>query len=158
MLLSAAFLKNHPEAAIFLSMAVGVVIGRVKIGGFSFGNATAVLIVATVLGATVAGPLGLTYPPLLKTIAFALFVFAVGFHAGPQFFGSIGPGTLTQVGFTCFVAAVGLTCVLIATRLLALDKGSAAGLAAGALTQTAIYRLTTRTVRAPRASTTSEHG
>lgn len=69
MQLIAAFLENHPEAAIFLSMAVGVVIGRVKIGAFSFGNATAVLIVATILGATVSGPLGLTYPPLLKTIA-----------------------------------------------------------------------------------------
>jgi aspartate-alanine antiporter len=138
MQLIAAFLKSHPEAAIFLSMAIGVVIGRVKIGGFSLGNATAVLIVATVLGATVAGPLGLTYPPLIKTIAFALFVFAVGFHAGPQFFGSIGPATLTQVAFACFVAAVGLVCVLIATHLLHLDKGSAVGLAAGALTQTAL--------------------
>jgi aspartate-alanine antiporter len=138
MQLIAAFLKSHPEAAIFLSMAIGVVIGRVKIGGFSLGNATAVLIVATVLGATVAGPLGLTYPPLLKTVAFALFVFAVGFHAGPQFFGSLGRTTLTQVGFACFVAVVGLVCVLIATHLLGLDKGSAAGLAAGSLTQTAL--------------------
>jgi putative transport protein len=138
MQLIAVFLKNHPEAAIFLSMAVGVVIGRIKIGGFSFGNATAVLIVATILGATVAGPLGLTYPPLLKTIAFALFVFAVGFHAGPQFFGSLGPTTLTQFAFACFVAAVGLLRVLVATQVLGLDKGSAAGLAAGALTQTAL--------------------
>jgi len=138
MQLIAAFLKNHPEAAIFLSMAVGVVIGRVKVGAFSFGNATAVLIVATILGATVAGPLGLSYPPLLKTIAFALFVFAVGFHAGPQFFGSIGSTTLTQVALACFVAAVGLACVLVATHALGLDKGSAAGLAAGALTQTAL--------------------
>src|SRR5262249_3378234 len=120
--LIAAFLKNHPEAAIFLSMAIGVVIGRIKIGGFSFGNATAGLIVATVLGATVAGPLGLTYPALLKTVAFALFVFAVGFHAGPQFFGSIGSTTLTQVAFACFVGAVGLVCVLIATHVLGLDK------------------------------------
>lgn len=132
------FFKSHPESAIFLAIALGVVVGRIKIGGFSLGNATAVLITATVLGATVTGPLALSYPPLLKTIAFALFVFAVGFHAGPQFFGSIGPATLTQVVFAVFVAAIGLVCVLIATHLLGLDKGSAAGLAAGALTQTAL--------------------
>ena len=132
------FLRHYPEAAIFLAIAIGVTIGRTKLGGFSLGNATSVLIVATVIGATVTGPLGLSYPPLLKAIAFALFVFAVGFHGGPQFFSSFGLTTLTQVVFAVFVAAVGLTSTLIASYLLGLDKGSAAGLAAGALTQTAM--------------------
>ena len=134
----AGFLRGYPEVAIFFAIAVGVTLGRVRIGGFSLGNATSVLIVATILGATVTGPLGLTYPPMLKTIAFALFVFAVGFHGGPQFFGSLGPATLAQVAFAVFVAAVGLVCALTASHLLGLDKGSAAGLAAGALTQTAL--------------------
>ena len=133
-----SFFQDHPEAAIFLAIALGVVLGRVKIGSFSLGNATAVLIVATFLGATIAGPFALTYPPMLKTVAFALFVFAVGFHAGPQFFGSLGFATLTQVALAVFVAVVGLASALTATHLLGLDKGSAAGLAAGALTQTAL--------------------
>src|ERR1700761_3471888 len=120
------FLHDHPEAAIFLAIAIGVVLGRLKLGSFSLGNATAVLIVATVLGATVTGPLGLSYPPLLKTIAFALFVFAVGFHAGPQFFASLTLATLSQVVLAVFVAAVGLVCALTAAHLLSLDKGSAA--------------------------------
>ncbi|MGH7153198.1 MAG: aspartate-alanine antiporter, partial [Acetobacteraceae bacterium] len=132
------FLHRYPEAAIFLAIAVGVKIGRVKLGGFSLGNATSVLIVATIIGATVTGPLGLSYPPLLKAIAFALFVFAVGFHGGPQFFSSFGMTTLAQVALAVFVAIVGLACTLIASHLLGLDKGSAAGLAAGALTQTAM--------------------
>jgi putative transport protein len=138
MTLISGFLHHYPEAAIFLAIAVGVKIGRIKLGGFSLGNATAVLIVATIIGATVTGPLGLSYPPLLKAIAFALFVFAVGFHGGPQFFSSFGLTTLAQVAFAVFVAAVGLVSTLIASYLLDLDKGSAAGLAAGALTQTAM--------------------
>jgi aspartate-alanine antiporter len=138
MTLISNFLRHYPEAAIFLAVAVGVKLGRIKLGGFSLGNATAVLIVATIIGAAVTGPLGLSYPPLLKAIAFALFVFAVGFHGGPQFFGSFGLTTLTQVAFAIFVAAVGLASTLTASYLLGLDKGSAAGLAAGALTQTAM--------------------
>ena len=134
----ATFLRAYPEAILFLSIAVGVKLGRVRLGGFSLGNATAVLIVATVVGAMVTGPLGITYPPMLKTVAFALFVFAVGFHGGPQFFGSLGVATLAQVAFAVFVAVVGLACALTASHVLHLDKGSAAGLAAGALTQTAL--------------------
>ena len=138
MTLISDFLRHYPEAAIFVAIAVGVTVGRIKLGGFSLGNATSVLIVATIIGATVTGPLGLSYPPLLKVMAFALFVFAVGFHGGPQFFSSFGLTTLTQVAFAVFVAAVGLVSTLIASYLLGLDKGSAAGLAAGALTQTAM--------------------
>src|SRR5271166_95946 len=128
--LIATFLRGYPEAAIFVAIALGVLLGRVKVSGFSLGNATAVLIVATLIGATITGPLGLSYPPMLKTLAFALFVFAVGFHGGPQFFGSLGLATLTQVAFAVFVAAVGLVAALTASHLLGLDKGSAAGLAA----------------------------
>ena len=134
----ATFLRAYPEAILFLSLALGLTLGRVRLGGFSLGNATAVLIVATVVGAMVTGPLGITYPPMLKTVAFALFVFAVGFHGGPQFFGSLGVATLAQVAFAVFVAVVGLACALTASHVLHLDKGSAAGLAAGALTQTAL--------------------
>ena len=84
MTLISDFLRHYPEAAIFLAIAVGVKIGRIKLGGFSFGNATAVLIVATIIGAAVTRwPPGFSYPPLLKAIAFALFVFAVGFHGRP---------------------------------------------------------------------------
>ncbi len=134
----ASFIRSYPEVVIFLAIAVGVKIGRIKVYGFSLGNATAVLITATVAGAAISGPLGVSYAPLLKTLAFALFVFAVGFHGGPQFFNSLGLATLKQAIFAVFVAIVGLMSVLTASHLLGLDKGSAAGLAAGALTQTAL--------------------
>jgi putative transport protein len=135
---AATFLRSYPESVVFLAIAVGVRLGRVKFAGFSLGNATAVLIVATIIGATITGPLGISYPPMLKAIAFALFVFAVGFHGGPQFFSSFGTTTLAQVAVAVFVAFIGLVSALTASHLLGLDKGSAAGLAAGALTQTAL--------------------
>lgn len=134
----ATFFRSYPEAALFLAITVGVRLGRIKLGGFSLGNATAVLIVATIIGATITGPLGVSYPPMLKSLAFALFVFAVGFHGGPQVFGSFGLATLTQAALAIFVAVVGLASALTASYILHLDKGSAAGLAAGALTQTAL--------------------
>ena len=113
MALVESFLRASPEAVLFFCIMAGVWIGRIKFGGFSLGNATAVLITAVVVGATITGPLGLSYPPLLKTVAFALFVFAVGFHSGPQFFGSLGFATLAQVAFTVFSTAVGLASALI---------------------------------------------
>jgi putative transport protein len=138
MALIQSFLRSYPEAILFFCIMAGVAIGRIRFAGFSLGNATAVLIVSVIVGATISGPLGLSYAPLLKTVGFALFVFAVGFHGGPQFFGSLGLATLVQVVFAVLVAAVGLVMALGLSHLLGFDRGTTIGLAAGALTQTAM--------------------
>jgi hypothetical protein len=56
--------QSHREAAIFPSLALGVAIGRTKIGGFSAGDTAATPIMAT-MRATAAGPPGLSCQPLL---------------------------------------------------------------------------------------------
>jgi len=37
-------LRHHPELAFFLTLAIGYVIGKIKIGGFTLGAVTGVLI------------------------------------------------------------------------------------------------------------------
>ncbi|MEC5398030.1 aspartate:alanine exchanger family transporter [Uliginosibacterium sp. H1] len=130
--------KASPEIALFLSLAIGVWLGRRRVAGVSLGNAASVLIVATVLGAVWTGPLGIQYPALLKTVAFGLFVFCVGFQGGPQFFASLSRRTVKQVVLAVFLVSVGLLTTLLVAKLWGFDKGTAAGIGAGGLTETAM--------------------
>lgn len=127
-----------PETAIFAALCLGVPLGRVRLGRFALGNAAAVLLVAVVLGVTLTGPAGIVLPTTLKTLAFGLFVFSVGFAGGPQFFASLSWRTLNTVAIAATVSLTGLLSAVVMARLLGFDKGTAAGMAAGALTETAL--------------------
>ena len=126
-----------PEAMLFLTVALGVLLGRQKLAGFSFGNAAGTLIAGTFLGAVFGGAVP-DLSPTLKSVAFLLFVFAVGFQSGPQFFASLGRSTLPQALIAVVVAVVGLFTTALVARLFGLDQGIAIGVAAGGLTQTAM--------------------
>jgi aspartate-alanine antiporter len=83
------------------------------------------------------GQTGARIAPDLKNIAFALFIFALGFTGGPQFFANIGRGW--RYGLLSVVEIVSvLVLILIAVSLLHLDIGTAAGLLAGAATESAV--------------------
>ena len=71
-------LRENPELAIFLTLAVGFVIGRIRIGSFSLGN-----VVGTLLAGVVIGQLDIKVDPLVKTVFFDLFLFATGYKVGP---------------------------------------------------------------------------
>ncbi len=126
-----------PEAMLFLTVALGVAFGRIKRGGFSFGSAAGTLIVGTVLGALFNASVP-DLSPTLKSIAFLFFVFAVGFQSGPHFFASLGRSTLPLAAIAFVVAVTGLIAVGIVIWFFDLDGGAVVGLAAGALTQTAM--------------------
>ncbi|MDU8357095.1 aspartate-alanine antiporter, partial [Pseudomonas syringae pv. actinidiae] len=110
-----------PEAMLFLTVALGVLLGRQKLAGFSFGNAAGTLIAGTFLGAVFGGAVP-DLSPTLKSVAFLLFVFAVGFQSGPQFFASLGRSTLPQALIAVVVAVVGVFTTALVARLFGLDK------------------------------------
>lgn len=128
---------HSAEAMLFLAIALGVLLGRQKLRGFSFGSAAGSLIVGTLLGA-LSGAAAPELSPTLTSIAFLFFVFAVGFQSGPQFFASLGRSTLPLAIIAIVVAVMGLAATLMAAWLFGLDKGTTIGLAAGALTQSAM--------------------
>ncbi|WP_459251662.1 aspartate-alanine antiporter-like transporter [Paraburkholderia fungorum] len=64
--------------------------------------------------------------------------YAVGYSSGPQFFASLHRKTLREFALAAFLAFSALFIVVACARLFHLNKGLAAGLAAGALTQSAI--------------------
>ncbi len=125
---------NSPEIFLFLALAIGTVLGRVRIRGFAIGATACTLIVAVLLGQLGA----FVIPPMLKSIFFGLFVFTIGYRSGPEFFASLSFRTLTQVALALVMGVAGLLAILIFAHTLHLDSGTAAGLGAGSLTQTSM--------------------
>ncbi|EPP9268668.1 aspartate-alanine antiporter, partial [Acinetobacter baumannii] len=126
-------LKHSPEILLFLSLAIGFWIGQFQFGKFQFGGVAGSLLVAVVLSL-----IGVPVDNGVKAILFALFIYAVGFESGPQFFKSLGPQSIKEILLAVFMAVCGLVTVLVMAKIFHLDKGLAAGLAAGGMTQSAI--------------------
>ena len=125
-------LRSQPEIALFASLALGYFIGSFKVGSIQLGGVCGTLIVALLLGQT-----GARLAPDLKSIAFALFIFALGFTGGPQFFANISSGW--RYGLLSIVEIVAvLILIMLAVFALRLDVGTAAGLLAGAATESAV--------------------
>jgi putative transport protein len=125
-------LASQPEIALFASLAIGFLLGSFKLGPLQLGGVCGTLIVALILGQS-----GARISPDMKNIAFALFIFALGFTGGPQFFANVGRGW--RYGILSIVEiVVVLALVLAAVVLLKLDRGTAAGLLAGAATESAV--------------------
>jgi putative transport protein len=125
---------SAPEIFLLLALAFGTMLGRLKIRGFAIGSTACTLIVALFLG-----QLGtFVIPPLLKSILFGLFVFTIGYRAGPEFFASLSVRTLSQVVLALVMGASGLAVILIFAHILHLGPGATAGLGAGSLTQTSM--------------------
>jgi putative transport protein len=122
-------LRGSPELAIFLALALGFWIGPKKLAGFSLGNVT-----ATLLAAVAIGQLGIEVPGPLKATFFLLFLFAVGYGVGPQFFRGLGKEGPKQIVFSLVVLALCLLVPWICARIAGLDVGYAAGLYAGSQT------------------------
>ncbi|MHC2619354.1 putative transport protein [Bradyrhizobium huanghuaihaiense] len=127
-------ITTAPEIFLLLAMAIGTLLGRIKIRGFSIGTTACILIVAVLIG-----QLGhFTFPPILRAILFSLFVFTIGYRSGPEFFASLSVRTLAQVVLALVIGATGLVLVLAFAHAFKLDAGTAAGLTAGALTQSSV--------------------
>jgi putative transport protein len=126
--------KSAPEIFLFLAIAIGTVLGRLRFRGFAIGATACTLLVAVAIGQIG----GFVIPSLLKSILFAFFVFTIGYRSGPEFFASLSFRTLSQVVLALVIGLTGLAVVLSFSFFLKFDPGTAAGLAAGSLTQTSM--------------------
>ena len=126
-------LRTNPELAIFLTLAGGFVLGRVRIGSFRVGN-----VVGTLLAGVLIGQLGIEVPAVVKVVFFDLFLFATGYKVGPQFIRGLGKSALPQVAVTVVLCVTSLAAAVVASKLLGYDSGTAAGLLAGAFTESTV--------------------
>lgn len=127
-----SFFEKVPMAAIFLSLAVGYAIGKIKIGKFSLGGLTGSLLAAVVIG-----QIGVPVDPVVKQMMFSLFIFSTGYVCGPQFVASLNRKTLKLLHLAVFSGIVVFVTIWALSQYLDLDKGTAAGLLAGATTESA---------------------
>ncbi|HNQ88787.1 MAG TPA: TrkA C-terminal domain-containing protein [Verrucomicrobiota bacterium] len=125
-------LERYPEVPLFLSLAVGYVVGKLRFRGFGIGTTASVLLAGMAFG-----QLGLPVPPILKSVGFALFAFCIGYQVGPQFFGSLRKEGMNYLAISLVVAVVGLGTALALGKVFGFDRGTTAGLFAGAMTQSA---------------------
>ena len=125
------FLRGQPVITLFLALAAGYAVGRVKIAGFSLGAVAGTLLVSLVLGRY-----GFRISAGGQAIGFAMFIFAVGYQAGPRFIEMLKTQGLRYFVLAIFVAGTGFVTAAIAGKWLALPPGGTAGLLAGALTTT----------------------
>ena len=126
-------LREHQELAVFLTLAVGFLIGRLKIGTFSLGTA-----VGTLLAGVAVGQLGIQVPATVKYVFFDLFLFTTGYKVGPQFFRALKKDAGPQVALTLVLCVTCLLAAYTAAKLLGYDVGTASGMLAGAFTESTV--------------------
>jgi putative transport protein len=126
-------LREHPELAVFLTLAIGFLIGRIRIGSFSLGTT-----VGTLLAGVAIGQLAIQVPAVVKYVFFDLFLFTTGYKVGPQFFRALKKDALPQLALTLVLCIVCLLSAYTAARILHYDVGTAAGLLAGAFTESTV--------------------
>ena len=126
-------LRSHPEIAIFLTLGLGMLIGRIRVKGFGLGAVTSVLLVGVLIG-QLKIPVGST----LKPVAFLLFLFAIGYKVGPQFFRGLKKEGLPQVLFAVVMCLFILATTWVTALVMGYNIGEAAGLLSGAQTISAV--------------------
>jgi putative transport protein len=126
-------LQQNPELAIFLTLAIGFLIGRVKFGSFSLG-----IVVGTLFAGVLIGQLDIKVPAIVKTIFFDLFLFTTGYKVGPQFFRGLKRDAIPQMALTVVVCGSCLLTAFGLSKLLGYDVGTAAGLLAGAFSESTV--------------------
>lgn len=140
-------LRERPELAIFLTLFLGFWIGKLKIGKFSLGTVTSVLLVGVIVG-----QLNITIGDPMKAVFFLMFLFAVGYKVGPQFFRGLKKDGLPQVGFAVAMCVVSLLATWGLAKIMGYHVGEAAGLLAGSQTISAVIGVASDTIHQLNAS------
>ena len=127
-------LEAQPLFALFLTIALGYLVGEINIKGFSLGSG-AVIFVGLAIGglAPKAAP-----PALLGTMGLLLFLYGVGIQYGGQFFRGLSSQDGIKANVAATLGVIGAGCVSIAlVPFAALPTDAALGIFAGAGTSTA---------------------
>lgn len=134
--------RENQVIPIFLTLGLGFWIGNLKIKSFSLGPVTATLIVGVIIG-----QIGFDISPTVKSLAFMLFLFSIGYSVGPQFFHSLKGDGLKQICFALVECVIVVAVTLGVCKLMGYNKGMTVGIFAGAQTVSAVLGLGGDTIR-----------
>ena len=133
-----ATLKQYPEIAIFLTLALGYYFGKFTFKGIGLGAVT-----ATLLAGVLIGQIGITISQPLKAFVFLMFLFAVGYAVGPQFIRGIAKDGVPQAIFAAVQCVFSLLVPVVICKLVGYDLGYSAGFYSGSQTLSAAMGLST---------------
>ena len=149
-----SILSEQPLAGLMLVVTLGFVLGRIRVRGIDVGPAGGTLVIALAFGAaglSLEKLYGDAVPPVtIGLFGFSLFIYAIGFEAGPRFFRSLRGGAgLRFVGVAVGINVIAVALAVGLARGLSLDSSTAAGILAGALTSAPAYAAASEFADAP---------
>lgn len=124
------------QAVVVVSLisAVGLVLGRIRVGGISLGSAFIFFV------GIVAGHFGLSIDPhmldYIESFGLVLFVYALGLQVGPGFFSSLRSGGIRLVSLALCVVLLGTAMAAACSRIFGVPLSDMAGILCGATTNT----------------------
>ena len=134
----AHYLIANPVISIFLCLALGYLIGKVKIKSFTIGATVGTLLVGLLISLVFKGAGTYEIDGTVKTIFFSLFIFAIGYEVGPSFFASLKSSGLKIIILSLFFAIAAFVVSIVLFKTFGIGAGEAGGILAGSLTQSAI--------------------
>src|SRR5438067_1265324 len=109
----AELLRHHPELALFATLSLGFWIGHFKFGKVSLGTVASTLLVGVVIGLA-----DIKIDAFTKSVFFYLFIFAIGYKVGPQFFQGLRGEGLQQAALAVMFCLLALGTVWAISTIL----------------------------------------
>ena len=134
----AHYLIANPVISIFICLALGYLIGKLKIKSFTIGATVGTLLVGLLISLVFKGVGTYEIDGAVKTIFFSLFIFAIGYEVGPSFFASLKSAGLKIIILSLFFAVAAFVVSIVLFKAFGIGAGEAGGILAGSLTQSAI--------------------
>src|SRR6266550_5883760 len=132
------YLQQNPYLLLFFVVGLAVWIGRASIKGYGLGMVAGAIIVGAGLSvwASVYG-VKLELNNFAKSVFYYLFMYGVGLRVGPSFINSLRGDGLKFTVLAVVSSVLGLTLVVLCTKLFSLPPGAAGGMLAGSQTMSA---------------------
>jgi putative transport protein len=118
---------------LFVVLALGLCLGKIRLGSVQLGNSIGVLVVSLLLGQQ-----HFSINTEALSLGFMLFIFCVGVEAGPNFFSIFFRDGKNYLLLALVMVGSALLIALGAGRLLGWDVGLTAGMLAGSMTSTPV--------------------
>lgn len=126
-------LDQNPILLLFVVLAIGLTVGKLRLGNIQLGNAIGVLITSLVMG-----HLGFTFDAEHLTIGFMLFIYCVGIEAGPNFFSIFFRDGKHYLILSLTILGTSIWLTYYLGYYFGIGRGLSAGIMAGALTSTPV--------------------
>ncbi|MCS3792887.1 putative transport protein [Aeromonas hydrophila] len=124
-------LHQSDSLLLFVVLAFGLLLGKVRFGNFQIGNTIGVLFTALLFG-----QMGFEFTATTENVGFMLFIFCVGIEAGPHFFSVFLRDGIHYITLTLVILLTALFLTVGLAKFFNLGPGMAAGILAGSLTST----------------------